>query len=462
MEKKDKDIPLRSGGLHVVLDIMTEVERVVTEELETHPRFPDLQNRLGLIRFQRQDFEGAKNCFEKALLVNPKYQAANSNLGFSLLELGRIDSAEAVFREALKTERKAHALNELAVLRLRQRMLLEAEGLLREAASIEPGNGLYPHNLAVALFLQGKIREAASSLKDTATLCAPYSQIFAEAILFDEDRLSAEAYREYLNRQEMNPCLSELHDHLGHALAANGFLKEAEVEYCVSLRTMPSLANYYGNLALLYSAQEKEQEALSYYLRAVDAEPDSVKARVALAFEYSASGLATEAMRQFEAAKALKPGYPDLRYNLGLVYLELERTEDAVQEFRAALNSNPNYLFARNSLALVLFENGKLDEALAEYERVFSEGLLSSDILVNIGIIYREKREFGKAVDSFNQAIRLNKEYARAYYQLGQTYQAMGQRKRARRAWKAYLERTHDEAEAADIRKALEEEQFEE
>jgi tetratricopeptide (TPR) repeat protein len=458
MEKKDEHITLRSGGLHVVLDIMTEVERVVTDELETHPRFADLRNRLGLIRFKRQDFEGAKACFEKALSVNPNYQVAKSNLGFSLLELGRIDAAEAVFTEALKTKKKAHALNELAILRLKENKLSEAEGLLREAISLEPRNALYPQNMAIALFIQNKIDEATASLRETKRLCPPYSEFFAEARVFDEGRLSADAYREYVSQQEMNPYLSELHDHLGHALASNGFLKEAEAEYGVSLRTMPSLANYYGNLALIYSAEEKEQEALVYYLRAVDAEPGSVRARVALAFEYSARGLATEAMKQFEAAKALRPGYPDIRYNLGLVYLELERREDAIKEFRAALRSNPEYLFARTSLAFALFKNGALDAALEEYERVVSSGLCSSDILVNMGIIYREKEALNKAVDSFDRAIRLNPDYAPAYYQLGQTYQAMGEKERARRAWKAYLDRTQGEPVAADVRKAMEEE----
>jgi tetratricopeptide (TPR) repeat protein len=458
MEKKDQDVPLRSGGLHVVLDIMTEVERVVTEELETHPRFPDFQNRLGLIRFQRQDFEGAKACFEKALSVNPNYQVAKSNLGFSLWELGRIEPAETVFREALRTDRKAYALNELAILRLRQGRCSEAEVLLKEAVSQDPRNALYPHNLAAAFFLQNKVEEAAGSLREAARICPLYLDFFSEALLFSENRLLSDSYREYMSQQELNPYLSELHDHLGHAFAASGFLKEAEAEYRNSLRALPSLGNYYGNLALLYSAEGKEQEALTYYLKAVDAEPDSVKARVALAFEYSARGLATEAMRQFEAAKALKPGYPDIRYNLGLVYLELERREDATKEFKGALKSNPGYLFARNSLAFALFKDGDLDEALEEYKRVFSSGLLSSDILVNMGIIYREKGAFEKALDSLNRAICLNADYAPAYFQLGQTYQVMGQKEKARRAWKAYLDRTGEEAETVDIRKAMEEE----
>lgn len=457
MAKKDKDVALRSGGLHVVVDMLAEVERVVTEELDTHPRFPDLQNRLGLVRFLRGDFEAAKACFEKALSVNPNYQIAKSNLGFSLLESGKMDEAEPILSQGLRTGKKAHGFNEFGVLRMRQSRFSEAERLFRDAGSLEPDNALYVHNLAMALFLEGDIETATSSLHSVEKLCPPYTQCFSEAGLFKQSELSEEAYREYMCQQEMNPYLSEVHDHLGHAFASNGFLKEAEAEYLVSLRTMPSLSNYYGNLALLYSAMEKEEEALAHYLKAVEAEPNAVKARVSLAFEYSARGLAAEAMKHFEAAKLLKPGYPDIRYNLGLVYLETGRRKDAIKEFRAALNSNPEYLFARNSLALALFKEGKLNEALEEYKRVFSSGLASSDILVTMGMIYKEKRALDKAVDCFNRAICLNSDYAPAYYQLGQTYQALGQKEKARTAWKAYLERAKEEAEIASVRKALEE-----
>ncbi|KPJ59183.1 MAG: hypothetical protein AMJ46_12160 [Latescibacteria bacterium DG_63] len=458
MEKKGEAISLRGGGLHVVLDMMNEVERVVSEELETHPRFPDLHNRLGMIKFRRQDFQGAQASFETALSINSDYFVANQNLAYCLYEVGETDGAEELFRKGLHTDRKSLALNAIALLRVREERFEEAERALAEAASLDPSSALYPHNAAVTFFLQGRFEDAAQRLREAERLCPPYSEFFVEALIFTEGKLSPEAYREYLREQEINPHLSEIHDHLGHAYSANGIFKEAEHEYHLSLRTMPSLGNYYGNLALLYSAQEREQEVLLYLLKAVDAEPDSVKARAALAFEYSSRGLATEAMRQFEAARALRPGYADIRYNLGLLYLEMDRSEAAIEEFKAALETNSDYLFARNSLAFTLFKSGKLDEALDEYETVISSGLCSSDIYVNMGTACREKKLLEKSIDCFKQAVCLNPEYAPAYYQLGLAYQAKGQKEKARWAWKAYLEHAREDAVLEDVRKAVEQE----
>jgi tetratricopeptide (TPR) repeat protein len=457
MEKKDHDTSVKTSDLHVVLDIMNEVERVVSDELEVHPRFADLHNRLGLIRLKQRKFAAAEASFETAVSVNSRYFAAKSNLGHALMELGRSDEAESVFAEGLEKAERPLALAAIACLRIRQSKLDEAASLLREAAVCDSKSALFPHHLGIVCFLQGNAEEAGANLRQAERLCPPYAEIFAEASVFIGGQVSSARFRDYVSHQELNPFFFELHDHLGHAYAANGLFAEAEREYRLSLRAMPSLANFYGNLALIESAQDNEDKALDYLLKAVETEPDSVRARVSLGFEYSARGLAAEAARQFEEARALRPQYPDVRYNLGLLYLDMERQDDALEEFRASLNANPNYLFARNSLAFALFKGGEFDSALREYRNVLAGGLCSSDILVNMGIIYREKGNLKKAIEALDKALSLNPGYAPAYYQLGLAYQAKGQKEKARWAWKAYLERAQENGELEDLDKTVRE-----
>lgn len=443
------------GGLRVVLDIMNEVERVITEELEMHPRFPDLHNRLGLIRFKQGKFDAARVCFETAVRINRTYSVARFNLGYALAELGRGVEAESLFVEALGEDTRPQALGALACLRMKEKKYDEAAAHLRDGAAASPRSALFPHNLGIAYFLLGDRDAAMARLAEAVRLCPPYGEVFAEFGLIQDGRLCTEAFREYIGGHEFNPFLHELHDQMGHAYAANGLFAQAEGEYRLSLRAMPSLANYYGNLALIESAQDKEDESLAHLRKAVEAEPDSVKACVSLGFEYSARGMAQEAAEQFEAARALKPGYPDVRYNLSLLYLEMGRQDEALEELRVALKVNPGYLVARNSLAFALFKKGDLDAALDEYRKVVAGGLCSSDILVNMGIILREKGALDKAVECFDKAVSLNPGYAPAYYQLGLAYQAKGQKEKARRAWKAYMDRAQEDAEMQDVRKNM-------
>jgi len=455
MDKKTHDVSLMTSGLHVVLDIMNEVERVVTDELEVHPRFPDLHNRLGLIRFKQGKFSAARASFETAVSINRAYLTARLNLGYALLELGRSSEAESLFSEAPGKDARPHTLAGIACVRMKEGRLDEAASLFTEAAAYSPRSALYPHHLGIMCFLLGRSDEALAHLTEAGRLCPPYEEIFLESRLVSDGKLCPDAFREYVSQHELNPFLHELHDHLGHAYAANGLFAEAEAEYRLSVRAMPSLANYYGNLALIESAQDKEEESVVHLRKAVEAEPDSVKARISLGFEYSARGLAEEAVAQFEAARTLKPEYPDVRYNLSLLYIEMGRQDEAVEELRAALKVNPGYLFARNSLAFALFKRGELDAALEEYRKVVAGGLCSSDILVNMGIIQREKGTLDKAIDSFDKAVSLNPAYAPAYYQLGLAYQAKGQKEKARRAWKAYLERAQEDGELEDVKKNM-------
>ena len=455
MDKKGHDVSVMASGLHVVLDIMNEVERVVTDELEIHPRFPDLHNRLGLIRFKQGKFSAARASFETAVSINRTYFAAKSNLAYAVMELGKTAEAEALFSEGLEGDSRPHSLAGIACVRMKEKRFDEAASRLSEAASLNPRSALFPHNLGIVCFLQGNNEEALAHLTAAGKLCPPYEEAFAEAQVVRDGRLFADAFREYVSRHELNPFLHALHDHLGHAYGANGLFPEAEAEYRESVRTMPSLANYYGNLALIESAQDKEEESLAHLRSAVEAEPDVVKARVSLGFEYSARGLATEAAEQFEAARALKPQYADVRYNLGLLYFEMGREDEALKELRAALDANPGYLFARNSLAFAQFKRGDFDAALEEYRRVVAGGLCSSDILVNMGIIHREKGALDKAIESFDKAVSLNPGFGPAYYQLGLAYQAKGQKEKARRAWKTYLERAQEDGELEDVKKNM-------
>jgi len=70
-------------------------------------------------------------------------------------------------------------------------------------------------------------------------------------------------------------------------------------------------------------------------------------------------------------------------------------------------------------LALKLHTQGKLDEAKKIYEKILvakPDHFLS---LSNIGIIYSQLKEFNKAIETFNNTIKVNPKFAEAYNNLG-------------------------------------------
>jgi len=68
--------------------------------LEQHPREHLAWNILGLTRWNEKDFEGAERAFRKAMALNPNDRCYRANLGYVLLDMGKVDEAVRVLRAA--------------------------------------------------------------------------------------------------------------------------------------------------------------------------------------------------------------------------------------------------------------------------------------------------------------------------------------------------------------------------
>lgn len=122
----------------------------------------------------------------------------------------------------------------------------------------------------------------------------------------------------------------------------------------------------------------------------------------------------------------------DVRLALGNIYDRRGNIDKATEEFRRALSIYPSGSEARSRLARYDINAKRLSEA----ERLLAEGLnlTPGDARLNmtIAVIYRRRREFGKAVASYGRVLRArpNSEWAR----LGRarSYLATGKVRRAR------------------------------
>jgi protein O-mannosyl-transferase len=116
--------------------------------------------------------------------------------------------------------------------------------------------------------------------------------------------------------------------------------------------------------------------------------------------------------------------------NLGGALLLLDRPDEAYSHFQAAAGINPNDPMSRSNLGAYLQEHGKLSEAMEQYDRTIhltsDPGLLAATY-ANLGTAYRKLGEDEKARDSYDQALRLNRNQSNAYLGLGQLLEKQSQ-----------------------------------
>ncbi|MDA0978476.1 MAG: sulfotransferase [Proteobacteria bacterium] len=77
-------------------------EKVYREILKTHPEQPDAIHLLGLIRMEQERDEEAVALMEKALALFPRAAHFHHNIAGLYRRMGRLDEAEAEFREAIR------------------------------------------------------------------------------------------------------------------------------------------------------------------------------------------------------------------------------------------------------------------------------------------------------------------------------------------------------------------------
>ncbi len=152
-------------------------------------------------------------------------------------------------------------------------------------------------------------------------------------------------------------------------------------------------------------------------------------------------GITLQAWEQWEAAhaaylraQALAPRAPDWWYLDGLVLQRLVRHSDAADAFRTASTLAPDLLTARARLAEALFDAGRLDEAAQAYDALSNEPAAAPVAALGRGRLAARAGRHADAVVEFEKAIALFPEFGAAYYGLGQSLRALGQRDEARAA----------------------------
>jgi Flp pilus assembly protein TadD len=128
---------------YALLNDLPDADHWMSLAVKMDPKDPEAWYGLGRIRFTQQRFQDAVDCFERALVLDPKSVKAENNLGLSYEGLNRTEDATSAYRNAIKWQQGSSHLSEqpllnLGIMLLHQGKLPEAEQLLTQAAALAP------------------------------------------------------------------------------------------------------------------------------------------------------------------------------------------------------------------------------------------------------------------------------------------------------------------------------------
>ena len=255
------------------------------------------------------------------------------NLGFALVEEGRLDEAIEHYKAALQVKPdyiKAH--NSIGRALFKQGKNKEAVEYFYEALKIKPDFEKAHSNLGLVLVSEGKIEEGIKHL--------------------------SEALR-------IKPNYVQAHNSMGKVLLKQGKIKEA-IEH-LSKALQPGYADPFNNMGDALARIGRHKEALTFFNKAIKINPNFAEAHNAIGFSFVKLGKIDMAINYFFKALKINPSLADTHYNLGTVFRKQGKSTKAIVHFSEALRIKPRYLKAHNNLGITLATQGKFEEAIGHF-----------------------------------------------------------------------------------------------
>ena len=142
--------------------------------------------------------------------------------------------------------------------------------------------------------------------------------------------------------------------------------------------------------------------------------PSKLRPRMQLAALYSARGRFDDALREAQAAISLRPGSAEARNTLGVILRRQGRLPEAMESYLAALQLDPGFAEARHNVALLLAAEGHLDEAIRELEQAVRSKPDYAEARNALGVLYAQRGRLPEAIREWEAVLRIHPTHAKA------------------------------------------------
>ena len=208
---------------------------------------------------------------------------------------------------------------------------------------------------------------------------------------------------------------------------------EALSSFEQALKLDPKLVVSWNGKGTALSTLQRNRDALAAFDQALKLDSSNADAWDGKGVALSALGRTNEALIAFDAALRLEPKMARAWNNKGLVLRQLRRYPEALHAHEQALNYDDKMANAWSGKASVLHDMGRLPEALDAYQQACNRNPRRASAWNGKGSVLYElaledmgrgrqkqgNQKFELASQAFQEAIRLDRNYAPAYYGRG-------------------------------------------
>ncbi len=263
------------------------------------------------------------------------------------------------------------------------------------------------------LELAEKIYRAHMEAGDNAIACQMLGLLYSQQ---GNDEEAARCMQASLAIDANQP---EVHNNIANCYKRTGHHSAAIHHYGEAIRLKPDYADAYRNLSLLLLETGEVDQALTVaeeglvrqprhapllnllgqikvgkqdyagaiecYEEALTVRPGHIVTEHNLAVARRLNNQPKIALRHYQTLLDRDVRNFQLYQNIGNAYSDLGELDTAIGFFRRVIELNPAYVDAHHNLSDLLWSTGRKEEFIASYEKVFSQGVISDELVLSCG-----------------------------------------------------------------------------
>ncbi|MBD2384124.1 tetratricopeptide repeat protein [Cylindrospermum sp. FACHB-282] len=222
-------------------------QNLVSQDLEAASFFQQ-----GVMRYNRQDLQGAEFAFRKALQRDGNIGAARNYLGNILMQQNRLDLAVQEYGEAVRlSPNLGEAYYNLGLALQRQEQKEAAITAYRQSLVVNPTMAAAHYNLGLLLQQQGQLEDAIASYQQAINLDSSNANAYFNlAIALQREGKIESAIAAYRQVLKLDPENALAYNNLGSLMVIQGQASGAISLYQQAIRQNPKTASAYYNLGV--------------------------------------------------------------------------------------------------------------------------------------------------------------------------------------------------------------------
>jgi tetratricopeptide (TPR) repeat protein len=215
------------------------------------PAYTEAFSNLGNALRAQKKYNEALTAYRQALQLRPAYADALNNMGTALRDMGRRDEAEATYRRALALKPDSSSvLNNLALVHKEREQFGDASALLTRSLLIDPNNAKTLTYLALVRLEQKQLTDAEIAAARALTLTPEDADALNAMGLVRFEQQNPDAALVHFRRAiARKPDLADAHNNIGNVLKEGGQIAAARAAYEQAIKLEPRETAYFVNLA---------------------------------------------------------------------------------------------------------------------------------------------------------------------------------------------------------------------